>query len=92
MKRTKSYAPPDNTNEEKPPFGFLGIGVPVEALCNEELTNLERLLFGLIRNLSATEKGCWASNRYLGRCLLVQPQTISNGIAKLLKLQYIITK
>jgi len=80
MKRTKA------TQD----FGLPGIGVPAEVLFHPELTSTEKLLFGLLRNLSYSEKGCWASNSWLGGVLGVKPQTISNGIARLSEWHFLV--
>jgi hypothetical protein len=77
---------------EKQDFGLPGLFVPGEVLFNDDLSFMEKFLFGLIHNLSASENGCWASNHYLGKCLSVGVQSISNGISKLQKLQYITTE
>lgn len=83
MKRTKS---------PKPEFGLAGIGIPAEVLFNPEITNTEKILFGFIQSLSATEKGCWASNEWLAGMMGVSSQTITNGISKLKKYGYIFVR
>lgn len=75
--------------DEPQTFSLPGIGIPAEVLFHPELTFCEKVLFGFLRNLSQTEKGCWASNQWLGGLIGVGRRTISNGIAKLKKLQYI---
>lgn len=75
--------------EKRQEFGLPDIGIPAEVLFNPELTHLQKLLFGFIRNLSHSAKGCFASNRYLGKLLGVGPQTISNAIARLREYHYI---
>lgn len=65
------------------PFGLPSIGIPAELLFHPELTMTERVLFGYLRNLSQSSRGCYASNRWLGQLLQVGPQTISNSIAAL---------
>ena len=69
--------------------GFPGIWIPIEILMHPALTLLEKMLFGMIANLSATRKGCWASNRYLSAWMSVTPQTISKSISNLIKFNFI---
>ena len=73
-------------------IGIPSIGIPGEVLFNPELTPTEKIFFGLLRNLSKSKRGCWASNRYLGDLIGVGKQTISNSIANLDKFGYIIVK
>jgi len=80
------------TLSEHHEFGLPSIGIPAEILLHPTLTETEKLLFGLIRNLSYTEKGCWASNRWLGEMLGKQPQTITNAVGNLKKQGFIWTK
>lgn len=75
--------------KEQQQFGMPDIGIPAEVLFNPELSNTQKILFGFIRNLSHSPKGCWASNRYLAKCLKTEPQTITNGVTKLKDLHYI---
>jgi len=77
MERSK---PPET---EKNPWGLPDIGMPAEVLFHPEISSTEKILFGFIRNLSWTEKGCWASNKWLGGCLGLKGQTISNAISNL---------
>lgn len=83
MKRTEILS------EEKNEFGLPGIGIPAEVLIHPHLTPTEKLLFGLIQNLDYTEKGCWASNKWLGAMLGVGPSTISNGVSNLNKYGFV---
>jgi len=68
------------------------IGIPAEVLFHPELSHTEKILFGFLRNLSQSEKGCWASNKWLGGLIGVKGQTITNGIAKLRNWQYILVE
>ncbi len=79
----------------KPPqqqFGLPAIGIPSEVLFHPELTNTEKILYGLIRNLASSERGCYASNKWLSGLLGVNKQTISNGVANLKQWELIIVK
>ena len=80
------------TNEPKQQFGLPAIGIPAEVLFHPKLSNTEKILFGLIRNLAYGEKGCFASNNWLGGLLGVKTQTISNGINHLKEWEVIIVE
>jgi len=70
-------------------FGLPDILIPAEVLFNSNLTETEKILFGFLRNLSITKKGCWASNRYLGRVIDKKASTVSAAISNLKNLEYI---
>lgn len=74
---------PTKDNSKEISIGIPSIGIPAEVLFHPKLTPIQKILFGFIRNLSQTEKGCWASNSYLGRLLKKKPQTISNAVSNL---------
>ena len=80
------------TNEPRQQFGLPAIGIPAEVLFHPELTNTEKILYGLIRNLTSSERGCYASNKWLSGLLGVNKQTISNGVANLKQWELIIVK
>jgi len=84
MERTKT--------KENHSFGLPDIGIPSEVLFHPELTHTEKILFGFLRNLSQSEKGCWASNKWLGGLIGVKGQTISNSISKLKECEYILVE
>lgn len=75
---------------EKHDITLTGIGVPVEVLYNPELTQTDKILFGIIQNLSKRSKGCTASNKYLADLIFSKEQTVSNSIQTLRKYKYII--
>lgn len=64
-------------------FGLPSIGIPAEVLFHPELSQTEKLLFGFIRNLSQSSRGCWASNRWLGLLVDAKNSTISSAVSKL---------
>ncbi|MEE9193526.1 MAG: helix-turn-helix domain-containing protein [Thermodesulfobacteriota bacterium] len=78
--------------KKKQTFGLPDIGIPAEVLFNFELTDNQKILFGIIRNLSHSAKGCWASNNYLARCINKKTGTITNAISKLKRYGYIIVE
>lgn len=82
----------EDPKEEKNEFGLAGVYLPSEILFNFNLTNTDKILFGFIRNLSTSNKGCTASNRYLGNMLKVTPQTISDSVRNLKENKYLKVK
>lgn len=49
--------------------GLTGIFVPRAILEDQRLSLLEKVLFGLLDGFARGERGCFASNGYLARCL-----------------------
>ena len=78
-----------DNNQKKNQFGIAGIGIPAEILFNPEITVTEKFLFGFIRLLAQSSRGCFASNFYLSQFLFCSQQTITNGISNLKRYQYI---
>jgi len=73
--------------------GIPSLGLPAEVWMNDELTSTEKLLFGILRNLSQSSRGCWASNRYLANIIGIKhPQTLSSMVMKLRAEGYLIIK
>lgn len=70
-------------------FGLPNIVIPAEVLFHSQLSSTEKILFGVINNLSATEDGCWASNKYLANFLNLKSQTISNAVSTLKNLGFL---
>jgi hypothetical protein len=84
---TEEYYLPTDIEQNK--IGIAGLGLPPEVLFNPCLLEKEKILFGFIRLLSQTSRGCYASNNYLSELLLCSEQYISNGVKKLSQLGYI---
>ena len=82
----------DEKDNYEPKIGMPSVGIPSEVFLNPKLSNTEKLLFGLIRNLSKSSKGCWATNAYLAKWLWCSTQTVSNGIQTLKNYRYIVIK
>jgi len=80
------------TNAPRQQFGLPAIGIPSEVLFHPELSNTEKILYGLIRNLASSERGCYASNKWLSGLLGVNKQTISNSVANLKQWELIIVR
>lgn len=70
-------------------FYFHFLAVPAEAFLNPVLKKTDIFLFSLIKNMSHSEEGCWASNKYFADILRVTERTISSGISALRKHRYI---
>lgn len=69
--------------EHRNEFGLPSIGIPAEVLFHPDLSPAERILFGFIRSLNYTTRGCWASNDYLGLLMGRRADTISTMISHL---------
>jgi len=79
------------TQESKPEgkFYFHFLAVPAEAFLNPEITHTETFLFSLIKNMSSSTKGCWASNKYFADILRVTKRTITHSLSDLESKGYI---
>ena len=74
-------------NEENN-IGYYAV-IPATVLFNNELKPNEKLLYALITTLANKEGYCYASNKYLGDKLNVEPQTISKWIGNLRNFNYL---
>lgn len=90
MKRTKFPNILSEEITEKHEWGLPNIVIPAEVLFHPELRHNEKILFGFIQNLSKTERGCWASNRYLGELIGVGIQSASDAISNLKNKKFIL--
>lgn len=68
--------------------GFLGIWIPLELLKIKDLKHQELILLSMISNLQ-NEKGCYASNKYLGNILNLSKGRVSCIINSLKNRGYI---
>lgn len=57
--------------------------IPASVLLSKELTSTEKLLVGVISNLSNIRGYCFASNYYLAECLGLSKHTVRKAIAEL---------
>lgn len=57
--------------------------IPASVLLSKELSSTEKLLIGVISNLSNIKGYCFASNHYLGECLGLSKHTVRRVIADL---------
>lgn len=69
--------------------GLPGIHIPGEILFNPFFNFTEKALFGFIKNMDKTKRGCWAGNDYLAQLMGVKQQTITNAVTKLEQYGYI---
>ena len=69
-------------------IGYFAV-IPATVLFNNSLKPNEKLLYALITALSNKEGYCFASNKYLGEKLGVDPKTITSWLADLRKYNYI---
>ena len=75
-------------DEEIQRIGYYA-AIPATVLFNERLKPNEKLLYALITALSNKEGYCYASNKYLGEKLGVDPVTVSRWITDLRRNNYI---
>lgn len=64
-------------------YGLPDILIPAELLACKTISWTERALFGYIRNLCYSPKGCYASNAHLAKMLFCTVSTVSHGISHL---------
>ena len=76
-------------DEEVQRIGYYAV-IPATVLFNERLKPNEKLLYALITALSNKEGYCYASNKYLGEKLGVDPVTVSRWITLVMKKLYIL--
>ena len=69
---------------------FKGVWIPKDIWLDENLSITEKCLIIEIDSLDNTEKGCFASNEYLGKFIGLNPRTIANMIVDLRKKGYLI--
>ena len=77
-----------DTENEVNRIGYFAV-IPATVLFNNSLKPNEKLLYALITALSNKEGYCYASNKYLGEKLGVDPKTITSWLADLRKFNYI---
>lgn len=77
------------TENETNRIGYFAV-IPATVLFNNELKPNEKLLYALITTLANKEGYYYASNKYLGSKLNVDPQTISRWIGNLRKYNYLV--
>lgn len=61
---------------------FPGVFVPREIILNQQLSSTDKLIYGVVQSLD-NERGCYASNHYIGDVAGVGPETVRASIAKM---------
>jgi len=74
--------------DKKNELRIKGVWIPGEVAFNPELPYSDKFLFFWINSLD-NERGCFASNDYLGRLMGIKPKSISRSITRLKNLGYI---
>ena len=69
--------------------GINYVVIPGEVAFNKKLSKTDSFVFWMIKSLDCTKDNCWANNKFIAVRLDINPQTVSNSIAKLKKLNYI---
>ena len=82
----------ENIESKECYLGLPDIGIPAEVLFHPELSEVEKLLFGFLRNLSVRKEGCTASNAFLAGLIRRKGQTVSNAVAKLKQWHFILAE
>lgn len=75
-------------SEENQRVGYFAV-LPATVLFNSSLKPNEKLLYAMITALSNKEGYCYASNKYLGEKLNVDPKTVSSWVGNLRNNGYI---
>jgi len=68
---------------------FKGVWIPKHIWLNEELTMLDKVLLVEIDSLDQTDRGCFASNKYLAEFCQCSESAVSKSVSKLTKLGFI---
>lgn len=68
---------------------FKGVWVPKEVWLDTRLNALEKIIFTEIDSLDSTERGCWASNKYIADFCQCSERSVSAAVSKLVKLGYL---
>ncbi|MCJ7747894.1 MAG: helix-turn-helix domain-containing protein [Desulfobacterales bacterium] len=79
----------DFGSKDKQEISLPFIVIPGEILFNPYISPTQKILFGFIRSLSKTQRGCWATNEYLGRLIGCNKTTVSSLLSGLKKYGYI---
>lgn len=82
---------PEEVIRKKPKFWMAYLIIPTEVIADQDLSPSEKFLFSAIQVLDSPNKGCFASNEYLGLLINLSPGSVSAGISKLKRKQFIIT-
>jgi hypothetical protein len=67
---------------------FSGVFIPREVLLDSDLTASAKLIFAIIQSLD-NDKGCFASNEYIGNMLGLSESSVRSSIAELERKHYV---
>ena len=68
---------------------FKGVWIPREIWLDDRLNALDKVILTEIDSLDSSEKGCWASNKYIAEFCQCSESKVSQTITKLTKLGYL---
>ena len=68
---------------------FKGVWIPKEIWLDSRLNALEKVILTEIDSLDMSDKGCYASNKYIAEFCQCSETKVSTAISKLIKLGYI---
>lgn len=68
---------------------FKGVWIPREIWLDDRLNALDKVILTEIDSLDSSEKGCWASNKYISEFCQCSESKVSQTITKLTKLGYL---
>lgn len=71
---------------------FKGVWIPRAVWLDDRLNALDKIILIEIDSLDSTERGCFASNKYIADFCQCSESKVSHSISKLTKLGYIFTK
>ena len=71
---------------------FKGVWIPREVWLDRRLNALEKVILIEIDSLDSTERGCYASNKYIAEFCQCSETKVSTAISKLIKLGYLSIK
>ena len=69
---------------------FKGIWIPRHIWLHKDLTHLDKIVLMEIDSLSKSEKGCFASNKYLSEFCQCSESAVSKSVSKLIKLGFLV--
>lgn len=82
---------PEEITQKKSKFWAPFFIIPAEVAADKNLSSSEKMLFSAIHVLDNPNKGCFACNEYLGILVDLSPGSVSVGISKLMKKQFILS-
>lgn len=68
---------------------FKGVWIPKTVWLDTRLNALEKIILTEIDSLDSSERGCWASNKYIAEFCQCSETKVSTAISKLIKLEYL---